>query len=200
MPSRIESSLQVNSQIVKSVSGNGKDSEVDKESPKSPIPSGNDHGEDLPIVWRSWRCVKLIYIVIVVSQLCVIQATSLIFSSPLLDEMAINANSTPWVEGFDNCAYQSLIGPSVLIGAALGGLASSFSISLIGLVSSMVVCSFMFLAGWCMIGASWFLSTWPPLFRGLVLTGRFVTGFGSGWCTSSRNVSKYLCTTMTLYY
>ena len=47
------------------------------------------------------------------------------FSSPFLEEMSRRENFTLWIEGFDNCIYQNLIGPLTPIGAVFGGLLGS---------------------------------------------------------------------------
>ena len=122
---------------------------------------------------------------------------SIAYSSPLLDEMTRNLNSTPWSEGFDNCIYQSLIGPSVLIGGAIGGVSTFPFITMFGLVFPMFVVTLIAIAGWSMIGVSWFVSS-PSLFRGLILAGRFVTGLVLGSSGSLRSVSLKAVTAVSV--
>ena len=126
----------------------------------------------------SWKFAKLLYSASVTAVLYSSYGQALAFSSPLLDEMIRNANSTPWVEWTDNCLYQSLIGPSVLIGGAIGGISSSLLISILGSVLSMVLGAVVFAVGWSMIGVSWFLPL-SSMFWGLMLTGRLITGLSS---------------------
>ena len=135
----------------------------------------------------SWKFVKLLYSALVTAVLYSSYGQALVFSSPLLDEMIRDANSTPWFEWTDNCLYQSLIGPSVLIGGAIGGISSSLLISILGSVLSMVLGAVMFAVGWSMIGVSWFLPS-STMFWGLMLTGRLITGLSSGWSNATRNV------------
>ena len=152
--------------------------------------SASHHQETDPHpTWRSWRFARLFYSIIVVNLLLMNLGISLTYSSPLMDQMIREANSTPWVDGFDNCVHQSLIGPSVLIGGTIGGLLSSIVINLLGLVLSLILSSVLFVAGWTMIGVSWFVGYSPTSFRSLILTGRFVTGLAFGLLSPSWAVS-----------
>ena len=132
-----------------------------------------------PIPWRSWRFFKLLYLAFISGVLYLNNGIALVFSSPLLDEIIRNTNSTPWMEGFSQCFYQSLIGPSVFIGGALGSILSPPLMSIFGLVLCLTAGSVIHVGGWGMIGLSWFLPS-PSSFRGLILTGRFVTGLATG--------------------
>ena len=136
------------------------------------------------------RSARKMYSFLVVSLLALDNGCSLVFSSPLLDEMLKGANSTPWKDGFDQCIHQSLIGPSVLISAAVGGFCSFLLIGLFGLVPSMVLIAVTYTGGWTMIGVSWFVSS-PSLFRGLILTGRVITGLAHGLTTASTSVCLF---------
>ena len=141
----------------------------------------------------SWKFVKLLYSASVTAVLSSSYGQALVFSSPLLGEMIRNANSTPWVTWTDNCLYQSLIGPSILIGGAIGGISSSLLIILLGPVLSMVLGAVVFAVGWSMIGVSWF-SPSSNMFWGLLLTGRLITGLSGGWSNATRNVRFQTCT------
>ena len=156
--------------------------------------------------WLSWSFVWLLYSVLVSSLVRLAHAN--IFTSPLLDEIIRDAESTPWVDGFDSCLYQSLIAPSVLISSAIGSLLAMFLSHVLGLVPSIVVSTVISAVGWAMIGASWLVSS-PVLFRTLLLTGRFVTGlilgsFGTLHPVSVPHVSVGMCmrkdTVMVLLY
>ena len=146
---------------------------------------------DCKSTWRSLLYARKMYSFLVVSLLVLDNGCSLVFSSPLLDEMLKGANSTPWKDGFDQCIHQSLIGPSVLISAAVGGFCSFLLIGLFGLVPSMILIALTYTGGWTMIGVSWFVSS-PSLFRGLILTGRVITGLAHGLTTASTSVCLVL--------
>ena len=146
---------------------------------------------DCKSTWGSLIFARQLYSFLVVSLLVLDNGYSLVFSSPLLDEMLKGANSTPWKDGFDQCVHQSMIGPSVLISAAFGGFCSFLLIGLLGLVPSMIFIAVTFTAGWTMIGVSWFVSS-PSLFRGLILTGRVITGVANGLTTASSTVCLVL--------
>jgi MFS family permease len=137
----------------------------------------------------SWHSVRILLSILIASTVPgpLFGGFSIAYSSPLLDEMTRNLNSTHWSEGFDNCIYQSLIGPSVLIGGAIGGVSTFPFITMFGLVFPMFAVTLIAIAGWSMIGVSWFVSS-PSLFRGLILAGRFVTGLGLGSSGSLRSV------------
>ena len=141
------------------------------------LESGNEEAD--PVTWRSWRFFKLLYLASISGFLYWNNGNALVFSSPLLDEIIRNANSTPWMEGFSQCFYQSLIGPSVFIGGAFGSILSPPFMSIFGLVLCLTAGSVIHVGGWAMIGLSWFLPS-PSSFRGLILTGRFVTGLATG--------------------
>ena len=137
--------------------------------------------------WKSWECVKRLYAVFITSLLFVENGAAFVFSSPLLDEMLKNANSTRWVKESDSCVFESLIAPSVLIGSIFGSLSGALVPCLLGLASSLVAVSIVYLLGWSVIGTSWFISS-PSLFRGLILTGRFITGAALGFVSSTSSV------------
>ena len=148
--------------------------------------------EDGPAKEKWWkRCcidLKLGYTVFFASVLNLSYGNALAFSSPFIDELTRNINSTIWSEGFDNCFYQSLIGPSILLGAIIGGISSSLFIAIFGLVFPLCLAALMFVVSWSMIGVSWFVSS-PIAFRSLILAGRFLSGFADGWGTSVWTVS-----------
>ena len=148
-------------------------------------------GHKSNLTWQSWESINLIYSVCIATLLFVESGAIYVFSSPLLDEMLRNANSTPWVEGSDNCVFESLIAPSVLIGSIFGSLSGALVPCLLGLISSLVAISVVYLLGWSVIGASWFISS-PSLFRGLILTGRFISGTASGFVSCSVPVCSYI--------
>ena len=89
---------------------------------------------------------------------------TIVFSSPFLEEMSRRENFTLWIEGFDNCIYQNLIGPLTPIGAVFGGLLGLLVIALFGLVFSLITSAATFMLGWTMLGVSWFLPS-PSWFR-----------------------------------
>ena len=178
--------------------GNAESDEITKEGGRGKNASHHQEPDPHPTcIWRSWHFARLLYSIIVVNLLNVNFGISLTYSSPLMDQMIREANSTPWVDGFDNCVHQSLIGPSVLIGGTIGGLLSSISMNLLGLVLSLILSSVLFVAGWTMIGVSWFFGYSPTSFRSLILTGRFVTGLAFGllspsWAVSYSNMTDML--------
>ena len=116
---------------------------------------------------------------------------TIVYSSPFLEDMSRRTNFTLWNEGFEDCVHQSLVGPLAPIGGVVGGLLSSLVIGLFGLVFSLITAGVMFVVGWAMIGASWFVSS-PASFRMLILTGRFVTGAATGWVSVTSPVSIIL--------
>ena len=138
---------------------------------------------------KSWRFVHFLYIFTVAGLLNLGNGYSIAFSSPLFDELIVKVNSTSWTEGFDDCLFQSLIGPSVLFGAIIGGFCSSLSISVFGAVLTVSAVTVIWAVGWSLIGIAWFITP-PVIFRGLFLSGRILTGIGSGWNTSSWTVSR----------
>ena len=113
---------------------------------------------------------------------------TMVYSSSFLEDMSRRTNFTLWTEGFEDCIHQNLVGPLAPIGGVVGGLLSSLVIGLFGLVFSLITAGVMFVAGWAMIGASWFVSS-PAWFRVLILTGRFVTGAATGWVSVTSPVS-----------
>ena len=113
---------------------------------------------------------------------------TIVFSSPFLEEMSRRENFTLWIEGFDNCIYQNLIGPLTPIGAVFGGLLGSLIIALFGLVFSLITSAATFVVGWTMLGVSWFLPS-PSWFRVFILLGRTVTGLATGWVATTIPVS-----------
>ena len=137
---------------------------------------------------RTWESVKLVYSLLIVDLIAIGAGTSWVFSSPLLDEMTRDGDSKPWVEGFDNCVYQSLCAPLVVLGGAIGALSGFLLVSLLGLVTAMIAALTCYSIGWCMVSVSWFVSS-PILFRCLILTGRFVTGIGLSWGSTAWAVS-----------
>ena len=176
--------------------GNAKSDEKTKEGGRvgQKNTSQDQEPDPHPTSWRSWRFARVSYSIIVVNLLLMNLGISLTYSSPLMDQMIREANFTPWVDGLSNCVHQSLIGPSVLIGSTIGGLLSSILINLLGLVLSLILSSVLFVAGWTMIGVSWFVGYSPTSFRTLILTGRFVTGLAFGllspsWAVSYSNIT-----------
>ena len=176
--------------------GNAKSDEKTKEGGRVGQKKNTSHDQepDPRPSWRSWRFARVFYSIIVVNLLLMNLGISLTYSSPLMDQMIREANFTPWVDGLDNCVHQSLIGPSVLIGGTIGGLSGSILINLLGLVLSLVLSLVLFVAGWTMIGVSWFVGYSPTSFRTLILTGRFVTGLAFGllspsWAVSYSNIT-----------
>ena len=169
--------------------GHAKGRRVSSESVNDEKGKEDDHGK-AQSWWRRCRVyTKLLYVAFLSGAVNMGHGSALAFSSPFIDEMTKNLNSTPWSEGFDNCFYQSLIGPSVIIGAFLAGATSSVFVAIFGLVFPLCLSALMFTIGWSMIGISWFVSDSPTLFSGLILAGRFVTGLGDGWNTSVWGVS-----------
>jgi MFS family permease len=110
---------------------------------------------------------------------------TVVFSSPLLDDL-MKSNLTQWKEGFstDECAYQVLIGPISPIAAVAGGLLSAPLTAVTGLVTGMILTAVVYVSGWTMLGCSYFVTS-PYAFRGLLLTGRALTGFAMGFSAAS---------------
>ena len=84
------------------------------ESEKESLPNGDESDlltkeKEDSITCCSWKFAKLLYSASVTAVLSSSYGQALAFSSPLLDEMIRDANSTPWIEWTDNCLYQSLI-------------------------------------------------------------------------------------------
>jgi SP family facilitated glucose transporter-like MFS transporter 8 len=125
-----------------------------------------------------------VYYAIVASLGAVSFGFAAVFSSPFLEEMSRRENFTLWIEGFDNCIYQNLIGPLTPIGAVVGGLLGSLVIALFGLVFSLIASAATFVLGWTMLGVSWFLPS-PSWFRVFILLGRTVTGLATGWVATT---------------
>ena len=117
---------------------------------------------------------------------------TVVFSSPLLDDL-MKSNLTQWKEGFstDECAYQVLIGPISPIAAVAGGLLSAPLTAVTGLVTGMILTAVVYVSGWTMLGCSYFVTS-PYAFRGLLLTGRALTGFAMGFSAASVPVSGLL--------
>jgi MFS family permease len=125
-----------------------------------------------------------VYYAIVASLGAVSFGFAAVFSSPFLEEMSRRENFTLWIEGFDNCIYQNLIGPLTPIGAVFGGLLGSLVIRIFGLVFSLIASAATFVLGWTMLGVSWFLPS-PSWFRVFILLGRTVTGLATGWVATT---------------
>jgi MFS family permease len=109
---------------------------------------------------------------------------SVVFSSPFLEQMFQVSNFTLWTDGFQQCIYQNLVGPLMPFGAVIGGFLSSICVGVLGLVTPMLAGAVVFVAGWSMIGVSWFVSS-PIVFRDLILAGRFLTGLATGLVAST---------------
>ena len=150
---------------------------------------GFEAHSETTISLKSWRFFHFLYVVTVAGLMNMGNGYSIAFSSPLFDELIVKVNSTSWTKGFDDCLFQSLIGPSALFGATIGGLCSSLSISVFGAVFSMSAVTVIWAVGWSFIGIAWFIPS-PIIFRVLFLSGRILTGIGSGWNTSSWTVSR----------
>ena len=115
---------------------------------------------------------------------------SVVFSSPFLEQMFQVSNFTLWTDGFQQCIYQNLVGPLMPFGAVVGGFLSSLCVGVLGLVTPMLAGAVVFVAGWSMIGVSWFVSS-PIVFRDLILAGRFLTGLATGLVASTIPVSSW---------
>ena len=124
--------------------------------------------------------LKVFYYTLVVSLASFQYGTTTVFSSPLLSDLQ-HSNLTQWEEGFstEECAYQILIGPISPIAAIVGGLLSAPLTAISGLVSGMILTAGVYLSGWTMVGSTYFITS-PFAFRGLLLTGRALTGFAIG--------------------
>ena len=136
-----------------------------------------------------WTTLKAVYFVSVACFGGLGFGLTVAFSSPLLDEL-IKSNLTQWKEGFstEECAYQILIGPISPIAAIVGGLLSAPLTAISGLVSGMILTAGVYLSGWTMVGSTYFITS-PFAFRGLLLTGRALTGFAMGFSAASAPVS-----------
>ena len=141
----------------------------------------------LKSVLPSWSFTWIMYSIFISSCLRLATGYTVIYSSPLLDEIIRNANSTPWVDGFGNCIYQSMIAPSLFIGNVVGSIMSAFVAGLLGLASSMILSTGIYAVGWAMIGVSWFTPS-PVPFRAFIFSGRIVTGINSGLVTALQPV------------
>ena len=137
---------------------------------------------------KQWKAnLKAIYFSFVAAIGAVCFGYNTAFSSPLLDN-SDNTDLPQFQEGFRDCEFRILIGPSAPVGAIVGALCSSFAISSLGLVLTMLISSVTFVFGWLMLGGAFFLAE-PFGFRALILIGRFVTGFSAGWITTAAPVS-----------
>ena len=132
---------------------------------------------------------KLLYFITVASLGTLEFGFASVFSSPLLDDLQSRENFTQWTIGFQSCSYQALIGPLTPVGAIFGGLMSSPAMSALGIVESLVLGSSIYVVGWTLIGASFFVAD-PSTFRALILLGRTVTGIATGWSSSVVPVSS----------
>ena len=137
----------------------------------------------------SWTVLKAIYFAAVACLGGLSFGLTVVFSSPLLDGL-MRSNLTQWKEGFstEECAYQILIGPISPIAAIVGGLLSAPLTAISGLVSGMILTAGVYLSGWTMVGSTYFITS-PFAFRGLLLTGRALTGFAMGFSAASAPVS-----------
>lgn len=123
------------------------------------------------------------------------------FSSPLLVNLTRGGNLTLFPEAFegdDNCPYQVLIGPIAPIGAFFGALLSAVVVAIFGLVFAMMSAAVMFVMGWVLLGVSFFVNNNVLGFRAIILLGRFVTGFATGWIAATAPVSVLQTTHMHL--
>lgn len=150
---------------------------------------------------QGWKVyLKAIYFTLVASMGALSFGFTAAFSSPLLVALDRTGNQTPYpevFEGEENCPYQVLIAPLAPIGAFLGALLSAVVVAIFGLVLAMMSAAVMFVMGWVMLGASFFVSD-PLGFRAIILLGRFVTGFATGWIAATAPVSLACPTQMHL--
>lgn len=156
-------------------------------------PKQVDH-QDSP-TQEGWKVyLKAIYVTFVASIGALSFGFTAAFSSPLLVGLNRAGNQTPFpevFEGEDNCRYQVLIGPLAPVGAFFGALLSAAMVAVFGLVLAMMSAAVMFAMGWVLLGVSF--SVGDPLgFRAVILLGRFVTGFATGWIAAAAPVSLKL--------
>ena len=135
--------------------------------------------------------IKLVCFIFIAALGAISFGIALVYSSPLLGDLLSRDNFTLWEDGFRECAYQTLIGPMAPLGATFGGIISALAVTAFGLVYSMQICGCIFLLGWAMLGSSNFVAS-PDAFRGLILTGRTITGFAQGWIVAILPVSVSL--------
>ena len=147
---------------------------------------------------QGWKVyLKAFYFTLVASMGALSFGFTAAFSSPLLVDLDRAGNQTPYPEVFEgeNCPYQVLIAPLAPIGAFFGALLSAVVVAIFGLVLAMMSAAVMFVMGWVMLGASFFVRD-PLGFRAIILLGRFVTGFATGWIAATAPVSL-ACPTQT---
>ena len=135
----------------------------------------------------SWKTIVLATYYTVVVCLAGVQVGFLLtFSSPLLDDFQTHLppNFTAW-SGFNHCVYQDLIGPIGPVGAVVGSVLSSPVVAVTGFVTGLMIMSLFSVAGWLLIGVSYFTyhgGAWSAVsFRTLLLLGRLLTGVSTGW-------------------
>ena len=139
-----------------------------------------------PTAVPGWRAVALAtYYTLVVCLGGLQYGLMIVFSSPLLDDFQTHLqNFTVW-SGFNQCAYQDLIGPLAPTGAVLGSIVSSPVVALTGFVTGLVLMSSLFLSGWLLMAVSYFTyhgGAWSAAwFQTLLFLGRLLTGAGAGW-------------------
>lgn len=154
-------------------------------------PKQVDHEDRPTLGWKVY--LKAIYFTLVASMGALSFGFTAAFSSPLLVDLDRSSNKTPYQEVFlgeENCPYQLLIAPVAPIGAFFGALLSAVVVAIFGLVLAMMSAAAMFVMGWVMLGASFFVSD-PLGFRAILLLGRFVTGFATGWIAATAPVSLF---------
>ena len=156
---------------------------------KLPLIDGSNSGVASNPTACSWTVLKAIYFAAVACLGGLSFGLTVVFSSPLLDDL-MKSNLTQWKEGFstDACAYQILIGPISPIAAIVGGLLSAPLTAISGLVNGMILTAGVYLSGWTMLGSTYFITD-PFAFRGVLLTGRALTGFAMGFSATSAPVS-----------
>ena len=163
--------------------------------PVSPaVTSKQVHSTDRPT--QGWKVhLKAVYVTIVASIGALSFGFTVAFSSPLLVNLTRGGNSTLFPEAFEgdeNCPYQLLIGPLAPIGAFFGALLSAVVVAIFGLVFAMMSAAVVFMMGWVLLGASFFVSNSVLGFRAIILLGRLVTGFATGWIAATAPVSVLL--------
>ena len=173
----------------------------------TPNPGQPMEGERQPLLRRQseesaastiaprWKTTALaLYFTLVVCQGGAQFGFLIVFSSPLLDDFQVKLpyNFTVW-SGFNECAYQDLVGPMGPVGAVFGSILSSPVVAVTGYVTGMVVMSGLSLVGWLLIAVSYFTyyggAGSPACFRALLFLGRFLTGVGAGWAAGVVPVS-----------
>ena len=137
------------------------------------------------------KYLKAVYFTTVASFGAVGFGITTVYASPLLDDLnSSSLNTSKWERGFATCASQNMIGPIAPIGAMFGAIFSSFFVRILGLVYTNMIAAVVSVVGWIMIGSSSFIpDDSPDGFRSLLLIGRFVTGFASGWAAATAPVS-----------